>query len=305
MLPLFLAIGAGWVAGLPLAHVPRAARIIQGVLTFAILAVVWAQGLLLGADPTVRAQLSTLLLEGILFGIAVSVGAVLTVHLWAGRRAPAEASATEGEGPPSSAMRTAALLLFLLVLGVSSGLLAERWAALWMPLRDLPLLFLLFVIGVDLGRQRREVARQLRRSGPMLLVAPLSLLGSVLGALAVAPLLPHDSAALLAGAVGSGFYSLTGPLVASLDGPASGGVVFLGNLLRELGAMILIPVLARAGVSAQASAAFGGATAMDSSLPFLVRAYGAEGAAAGLATGILLSIAVPFLVPAVFALIAG
>ncbi|TVR01702.1 MAG: DUF340 domain-containing protein [Deltaproteobacteria bacterium] len=307
MLLLLLPIGLGFLVGAVFGGARPAARVIAAGTAFFVLLVVWAQGAALGADAEVRALLAPLAAQAGLLTASIGAFTLLLVELAArglGLARQREEART-GEGSWKTALRTAFVLLVVLGAGLGAGVLLEAHADRLAPWRDAPLFGLLAFIGADLGRRRAAVVRELRRAGRLLLLAPVALVAAVLGALAVLPWLPHSSAAMIAGSVGFGFYSVSGPMVTALDQPAAGGVVFLANLFRELSAMVLVPLLARAGLSAPTAAAWGGATAMDSTLPFLVRSYGSAGAAAGLALGMLLSVAVPVLVPLVYALLSA
>jgi uncharacterized membrane protein YbjE (DUF340 family) len=105
---------------------------------------------------------------------------------------------------------------------------------------------------------------------------------------------------MVAGALGSGFYSVSGPLITELSGPDAGAVVLLGNLLRESIAMCIIGLLPSFRIGPEAAIALGGATSMDSTLPFLSRTYGGQATLRAIGVGFVLSLAVPVMVPAAY-----
>ena len=60
------------------------------------------------------------------------------------------------------------------------------------------------------------------------------------------------------------------------------------------------PMLAVSGIGPEAAIALGGATSMDSTLPFLSRTYGGQATLRAIGVGFILSLAVPVMVPAAY-----
>jgi uncharacterized membrane protein YbjE (DUF340 family) len=131
-------------------------------------------------------------------------------------------------------------------------------------------------------------------------IAATALVGALIAGLLLALLLPYPLPAMVAGALGSGFYSVSGPLITELAGPDAGAVVLLGNLLRESLAMCIIGLLPSFRIGPEAAIALGGATSMDSTLPFLSRTYGSQATLRAIGVGFVLSLAVPVMVPAAY-----
>ena len=100
----------------------------------------------------------------------------------------------------------------------------------------------------------------------------------------------HDA---LAVASGFGWYSLSGVVIGEALGPAWGGVAFLNDVLREIVALAIIPVLiARRPAMA---IGYGGATAMDFTLPVIRSSGGLACVPVAIASGFLLSFLSPVL----------
>ena len=78
-------------------------------------------------------------------------------------------------------------------------------------------------------------------------------------------------------------------------------MAFLSNVMREVFAIVLIPILARR-VGYLECVGVAGATAMDTVLPVVVRATDERIAIYSFVSGVVLSFAVPVVVPAVVAL---
>jgi uncharacterized membrane protein YbjE (DUF340 family) len=75
-----------------------------------------------------------------------------------------------------------------------------------------------------------------------------------------------------------------------------GALAFLVNLLRELLAFVLIPLVASHLGNIPAIAP-GGATTMDTTLPLIAEVTDSEGVVAALISGAVLSALVPVLIP--------
>lgn len=73
------------------------------------------------------------------------------------------------------------------------------------------------------------------------------------------------------------------------------------NFLRELLAIATIALTAKAGK--YVTAAFGGATTMDTTLPVIVRYCGSEALIVAFSSGFVLSLAAPFAITAIASLV--
>ncbi|MFZ5648571.1 MAG: lysine exporter LysO family protein [Bacillota bacterium] len=101
-----------------------------------------------------------------------------------------------------------------------------------------------------------------------------------------------------ASAVGAGFgwYSLSGVILSQIYSVEAGALAFLTNVMREIIAFVLIPVLA-ARIGSLAAVAPGGATTMDTTLPLIARSTDADTTVIAFVNGATLSAMVPVLVP--------
>lgn len=178
--------------------------------------------------------------------------------------------------------------------------LPAEWAAHCGGLITLGLCLLLFLVGVDMGRQG-NVWRDIRQAGARVLAIPVAAAAGTLAAAAVAGLfLPMSAKDAMAASAGFGWYSLAPMLLADYS-PSVSAVAFLSNVMREVFAIVLIPILARR-VGYLECVGVAGATAMDTVLPVVVRATDERIAIYSFVSGVVLSFAVPVVVPAVVAL---
>lgn len=164
----------------------------------------------------------------------------------------------------------------------------------WVPLPTGPLLSgflyaLLALVAFDLRLSRAA----LRSVGIPLAAACVGAVGAGLIAGWLTPLGPR---AALATSLGFGWYTLAGPLVTARLGATLGLFAFLTNFLRENLTMVLAPVLGRR-LRGEGLAALGGATAMDTTLYFVVRYGDPDAGSLALASGLVLTIAASLILP--------
>jgi len=178
---------------------------------------------------------------------------------------------------------------FLAGLFLPAGGITGENLSTWM------LRILLLFIGMDLaagGISFREVLAHRKT-----LLLPLgTAAGSLLGGLLMAPLFGLAPSQTLAVSSGFGWYSLSGVLITDMGNPFLGSAAFMSNILRETIALVTIPLLGGTRYSLLA-VGVGGATSMDVTLPLIERSCGTEAVPLAIASGALLSLLVPVLVP--------
>jgi uncharacterized membrane protein YbjE (DUF340 family) len=160
----------------------------------------------------------------------------------------------------------------------------------------LALNLLLFSVGIELGRNK-EIWQRLANYGWRIILIPLGVaLGTLLGSAFISQAIDLPVNQALAVGAGFGWYSLSGVLLNELVSPELGTIAFLSNVFRELLAVIIIPLVALKFGSLTAVAP-GGATSMDTTLPFVNKAAGADIALMAFISGATLTALVPILVP--------
>lgn len=281
------------------------------------LLLIFSMGLGLGQQPDFFSDLAALGLSSLLFFLLPTAGSVAAVWLLTrrrggpahGRPSPAaqpESGAPQPESgapqPPAGAPRPRVgdpMMFFALGavgLGLVCGAVSPLAAAL-APVRDGAqwiLYLLMFCVGISVGGQR-GVLVSLRRHSAQILLGPL---GVIVGSLAGGGLcglllrMPLREALSIGG--GLGWYSLAGVSVSSAAGVAAGSIAFLSNLLREIGAFLLIPLVARR-LNACACIAVAGATSEDTTLPMILRYTDGETAVLSVLNGVICSAFVPVL----------
>lgn len=189
------------------------------------------------------------------------------------------------------------------------GLLVGQWGIIPAPIGDTALTWALYLLlllaGMCIGFDVRNFSI-VRNLGLRVLLLPLGImLGTALGgtlswvcinAFQDTPFSLRDTMAV---ASGFGYYSLSSVIIARFGDAALGSVALIANITRELLTLLAAPLLVHWG-GKLAPVATSAAAAMDTCLPVIARNSGEQYAILGIFSGMILSLAVPFLVTALF-----
>lgn len=290
LLIILLPLVIGWL--LPLRH-QALLRLVNQLLSWMVYVILFIMGISLAFLDNLSSNLVTIFLTS-----AVSVICILACNLLAllllEKRLPWQHQHKQEKLPSRLHMALESLKLCgVVVLGFLVGL--TRWTLLRhaSEASEYALLFLLFLVGLQLrgsGMTLRQII--LNRRG--MVVAGAVLLSALAGGVIAALLLALPLKTGLALASGFGWYSLSGILMTEAYGPVIGSAAFFNDLLRELIAIMFIPML----VARHRSCALGlcGATSMDFTLPVLQRAGGVEIVPAAIVHGFIMSLSAPILI---------
>ena len=277
----------------------------------ALMILIVSLGVNLGANDEVVASLGQIGLNALLITVLGLVGSVAAVSLLRrfvlkldGRGYPLgqaqETGETHEKGKADNSLTK--WIVIAVVLGMLAGrfVLPKSVSAYCGDVINFGLYLLLFLVGMDMGKQGTILA-DIRAAGFKVLLVPLAVAAGTLGAAAVAGLfLPMGVKDAVAASAGFGWYSLAPTLLAPYSLSVS-AVAFLANVMREIFSILLIPVVARY-VGYVETVSLPGAAAMDTVLPVVVGATSDRITIYSFASGVLLSLAVPILVPAIVAM---
>ncbi|MEZ8861948.1 lysine exporter LysO family protein [Vibrio sp. 10N.247.311.51] len=257
-------------------------------LIYVILALM---GLSLAALDNLGSNLQTILLYTVTFFVCLSVCNLMALPA-IDKLLPLKTDSTKKKLPLSSmAMESAKLILV-----VGSGLIAGLVLPIsldWVDTASEWILFvLLFFIGIQL-RNSGLTLRQILLNKHGMVIAITIIITSMLGGVIAAYILDIPLFKALAMSSGFGWYSLAGILMGDAFGPVYGGASFMLELLRELVALVLIPVLIRSYPCT--SIGYAGATAMDFTLPVIQTTGGVRCVPIAIVSGFILSLLVPIL----------
>ncbi|MFC3284985.1 lysine exporter LysO family protein [Litchfieldella rifensis] len=180
-----------------------------------------------------------------------------------------------------------ALGLMCRLAGIDSAYPIAEWLAEWV------LYVLLALIGCQL-RNSGMPLRQILLNRHGLAIASTVAASSLVAGLLAAPWLELRWNQGLAMAAGFGWYSLSGILIGDQLGPVLGGVAFFNDLARELLAFLLIPLTIHRATPL--AIGYGGATAMDFTLPVIQQHGGVACVPVAVVSGFILSLLSPPLI---------
>lgn len=279
--------------------------------TAALLLLIFTLGAELGANEEIVASLGVIGLNAFLITAAAMAGSLLAVHILRkyilkldkhGQPA-GSAQAQEKHGEKVKVDHTLTLLIvFTVALGMVLGhfVLPDALAVHCGQIIQLGLYLLLFLVGLDLGRQEGMLS-SVRQAGLRVVLVPLAVMVGTFTVTALAGLLlPLGSKDCVAAAAGFGWYSLAPTLLAPYSLTVS-ATAFLSNVLHELFAIVLAPMVAQRFGYIE-TVALPGAAAMDTVLPVVVSATDQRMAIYSFTSGVILSLSVPLFIPAIIAL---
>ncbi|MGF1725544.1 lysine exporter LysO family protein [Photobacterium nomapromontoriensis] len=195
--------------------------------------------------------------------------------------------------PFKEMMMESVKLIFVVAGGLIVGLMSGIDLSWVEQASEIILLILLFLIGIQL-RNSGMTLKQILLNKKGMMIALAIIATSLPGGLVAAWILEIPLNHGLAMASGFGWYSLAGILIGDSLGPVMGGVAFLNELMRELLALTMIPLI----ITRYPSTAIGyaGATAMDFTLPVIQTCGGIRCVPIAIVSGFILSILVPILI---------
>ncbi|MCB5250803.1 MAG: lysine exporter LysO family protein [Candidatus Cloacimonadales bacterium] len=160
---------------------------------------------------------------------------------------------------------------------------------------DISLYSLIFFTGIGIGKI--NIFLLIKKYHIFALLIPfIALIGSMLmGALIGALAKTIDVKQAIAVSSGMGYYSISALICGQNFGEFIGIIALFANLLREFVTMMFAPILVKL-LGKLSPIGTGGATAMDTTLPFIKQSSGSEFAIIGLISGVVLTIIVPIVI---------
>ncbi len=155
---------------------------------------------------------------------------------------------------------------------------------------------LLFLVGIGMGGNS-ETWQILKKMNAKILLVPIcviigTLLGTALFSCCLKNISLKESLAVVSG---FGYYSLSSIMITKISGETLGVIALLSNILREIGTLLMTPLLVKY-FGRLAPIASGGATSMDTSLPIIIRFTGQEYGIISVFSGVVLTLVAPFLI---------
>lgn len=284
------------------------------IQTVAIILLVFTMGTRMGANDEVIKNLGPIGLYALIITAAVFVFSTTAVfaarklvridrfgHLNGSDRVKSESTPADGD---RGIDRMTIYIILSVCAGMASGFIFVRrlfnsfdaFNSMAGTAIQAGLCILLLFVGLDLGLDG-TVAGNFRRVGLRVFVFPLANISGTLAACAVCYLfIPVSLKELLAIGAGLGWYSLAPGIIMDAGFVTASAISFMHNVMRELFAIILIPFIAKK-IGYTETIALPGAASMDVCLPIVERATGGDIAVYSFVSGVVLSAAVPVIVP--------
>lgn len=251
-------------------------------------------GFSLGALDNLMEKLLVAGYQAIVLFILINVFSLLALYfsgLYFGEKSTTNDTQTNSH---KHALLDAAKTIVWVIIGIIVGMLSKNWP---LPINEAVtylLYFLLFLIGCQL-KQGNYRLRKLFLNAQGVIIAAVTITSTLFSGWIGSLMLGLNWSQGLAVVSGFGWYSLSGILITGLGNPTLGTTAFLLDLGREVFALMCIPFFAR--INNHMSVGCSGATAMDFTLPMLGKFHGAQIVPICIASGFIMSILCPILIP--------
>ncbi|MEF2483932.1 lysine exporter LysO family protein [Vibrio mimicus] len=271
---------------------PSRLHLLSSATSHLVYVILFLMGLSLAGLDNLQSNLQTIVKYTAVFFVVLGACNLLALPL-VDRYLPLTTDTTHKKVPLSSMMLESAKLILVVGAGLIVGVLLNQDLS-WVESASGWILFiLLFFIGIQLRNSGLSLKQILLNKHGMVIAAVI-ILTSWLGGIIAAWILDMPLYQALAMASGFGWYSLAGILVGEAFGPVLGGASFMIELLRELVALVLIPMLIRRKPCT--AIGYAGATAMDFTLPVIQTTGGVKCVPVAIVSGFILSLLVPVLI---------
>jgi uncharacterized membrane protein YbjE (DUF340 family) len=298
-------VGIGF--GLLFRKQPGFLKITEPLVSVAIFALLFFLGISVGTDPRVIKNITTLGWQAVLLSGGAILGSLILARLVtsffreeeeSSKHPENKAKALSGQWFINLIKNQSLWILFFFVAGAIGGW-AEIVPAFWgdAMVATGTLYVMMILVGAGLGADPRALEILKRTSLKILLVPAIVVVGSIGGSLLVSLVIENvDATNGMAIGAGFGYYSLSAIFIGKISGSEMGVIALLANIFREVITLIAAPFMVK-WFGKLGAIVSGGATAMDTTLPVIVKATGKEYAVVSIFSGMVLSILVPFLVP--------
>ena len=280
---------------------------ISGLITVLIWILLFVLGIEVGSNESIISNLGTLGLEALLLATAATLGSVfLAFLLWkavlrkTGDRQDGSnlAKSSVSAQDIRNGVKGSLVIVGFFACGTVLGLLADisRLPFELGRISSAVLFSLMFCVGISIGRDEKTL-KSFRSINPLFMLLPvMTILGTWIGAaLCAIPLGERSISDCLAVGSGLGYYSLSSVLITEAKGADLGTIALLSNIIREIFALVLAPLILRFfGRLAPISA--GGCTTADTTLPIITSVCGKEFAVVSIYHGFVTDFLVPFMV---------
>lgn len=282
-------------------------KITEPLISVTIFSLLFFLGISVGTDPRVIQNITSLGWQAVLLSSGAIMGSLFLARMVNSffrenikqkKKSDKNINSQSGNWFSILIKNQSFWILFFFVAGTIGGwteILPAFWGDAMVATGTLYIMMIL--VGAGLGADPRAMEILKRTSLKILLVPVIVVVGSIGGSLLVSFTIENvDTVNGMAIGAGFGYYSLSAIFIGKISGSEMGVIALLANIFREIitlvGAPLMVQWFGKLGAIVS-----GGATAMDTTLPVIVKATGKEYAVISIFSGMILSILVPFLVP--------
>ncbi len=278
----------------------------------ALMILIVTLGIKLGANDEVISSLGQIGLSALVITVMAMLGSLIAVYLlrrfvlkldrYGRPQGSAEGQDEQAKETGKADNGTTKWIVLAVVAGMLAGyfVIPDSLVGYCGSVIEFGLYLLLFLVGMDMGKQGTMLADIKAAGFKVLLVPAAVVVGTFTFAALGGLLLPTGVKDSMAASAGFGWYSLAPTLLQSYSLAVS-ATAFLSNVMREIFAIIAVPIVAKK-IGYVECTGLAGATAMDTLLPVIVGATHERITIYSFVTGVVLSLAVPVLIPMVIAL---
>jgi uncharacterized membrane protein YbjE (DUF340 family) len=281
-------------------------KVTEKLVTLAVFALLFFLGVSVGSDPRIVNNISTLGWQAVMLSSGAITGSLLLAKLMASFFRKKEVSSSNPEKRETTMgsrlmqmLRNQSLwILLFFVAGIVLSVYEITPRILGHENVSTATLYTMMIfVGAGIGSDPRALDILKQTSLHILIVPVIVIIGSIGGSLIIAQFLDNVSSANgMAVGAGFGYYSLSAIIIGKISGGEMGVIALLSNIFREVITLVAAPLMVR-WFGQLGAIVSGGATAMDTTLPVIVKATGKEYAVISIFSGIVLSVLVPVLVP--------
>ncbi|PWD98573.1 lysine exporter LysO family protein [Marinilabilia rubra] len=281
-------------------------KVTEKLVAIAVFALLFFLGVSVGSDPRIVNNISILGWQAVLLSSGAIIGSLLLARLMASFFRKKEVSANKQErtnttiGSRLMQMLRNQSLWILLFFAAGIILSVYEITPRFLGHEDVStatLYTMMIFVGSGIGSDPRALDILKQTSFHILIVPVIVIVGSIGGSLIIAQFLDNvNSANGMAVGAGFGYYSLSAIIIGKISGGEMGVIALLSNIFREVFTLVAAPLVVK-WFGQLGAIVSGGATAMDTTLPVIIKATGKEYAVISIFSGIILSVLVPVLVP--------
>lgn len=292
-----LKIFAVMVAAMAIGWTVRRRKLPRKTLSTAVSCVIMALMLLIGIEMGSSESVLTVFYSIFTDAALLTIGAVggTVVFAWLVNRYIVKSKIDKNRGGSKSGNLTFSFLIVgVFAFGVVVGY--RDWMPLMVDQASMWALYLLMaLVGFNIGSDVETLHALRRQHWKVVFVPVATIIGTLVGVMAISPLIGLKFTDCLAVGSGFGYYSLSSVLLSELRGVEIGAIALIVNVMRELITVVCAPLFVR-WFSPLSVICSGGATTLDVTMPTIMNTCGTSFIGIAIFQGVVVDLSVPILV---------